>query len=104
MHTAIDTLALASARRIPAVQGSIFVRWKAWIVASSLCVPFVAQSPAAFAQHAPDGATRARARQNFQTGVAAYQRGDFSVALEAFLTAYRLAPHPTVRVNIANCY
>ena len=80
------------------------MRWKAWIVASSLCVPYIAQRSVAFAQHAPDGAARARARQNFQTGVAAFQRGDFSVALEAFLTAYRLAPHPTVRVNIANCY
>jgi hypothetical protein len=34
----------------------------------------------------------------------AYERGDFENALESFTQAYRLAPHPAVRVNMANCY
>ncbi len=37
-------------------------------------------------------------------GVGAYERGDFENALESFTQAYRLAPHPAVRVNMANCY
>lgn len=37
-------------------------------------------------------------------GVASFNHGDFSAALESFSAAYRLAPHPSVRVNIANCY
>jgi hypothetical protein len=47
---------------------------------------------------------RARARAEFQRGVDAYARGDFGTALDAFQEAYRIAPHPNVRVNIANCY
>ncbi len=51
---------------------------------------------------AQDG--RDQARQEFQRGVAAFETGDFRTALQAFQEAYRLAPHATVRVNIANCY
>lgn len=47
---------------------------------------------------------RERARAHFQQGVEAYERGDYTAALEAFSEAYRLAPHPVVRVNIANAY
>ncbi|WP_157068903.1 PEGA domain-containing protein [Sandaracinus amylolyticus] len=47
---------------------------------------------------------RERARVEFQRGVDAYGRADYQVALEAFQEAYRLAPHPMVRVNIANAY
>lgn len=52
----------------------------------------------------PSATDRAEARRNFQAGVAAYGRRDFEAALTSFQTAYRLAPHPSVRVNMANCY
>lgn len=45
-----------------------------------------------------------RARQLFQSGVILYEDGEYQKALEAFQEAYRLRPHPMVRVNIANCY
>lgn len=45
-----------------------------------------------------------RARAEFARGVEAYGRSEFQAALDAFQEAYRLAPHPAVRVNIANCY
>lgn len=45
-----------------------------------------------------------RARSLFAEGVSAFDRSDFSQALEFFTQAYRLAPHPVVRVNVANCY
>jgi hypothetical protein len=47
---------------------------------------------------------RARARAEFDRGVQAYAVGDYPTALAAFQEAYRLQPHPTVRVNLANCY
>jgi hypothetical protein len=47
---------------------------------------------------------KARARSLFAEGVEAFDRGDFENALESFTQAYRLAPHPAVRVNMANCY
>ena len=65
-------------------------------------------APRAQAQNAapvgPSEADRAEARRNFQAGVASYGRRDFESALNSFQTAYRLAPHPAVRVNMANCY
>ncbi len=53
---------------------------------------------------AQDEATRAEARQQFSLGVSRYEGGDYQGALAAFQEAYRLAPHPMVRVNMANCY
>jgi hypothetical protein len=53
---------------------------------------------------AQDDAERERARAEFQRGVDAYGRAEYQTALEAFQEAYRLAPHPVVRVNIANSY
>ncbi len=53
---------------------------------------------------AQDDAARAQAREQFNAGVARYEQGDYQGALEAFQEAYRLAPHPMVRVNMANCY
>ncbi len=47
---------------------------------------------------------RARARTEFERGVAAFGNSEFQTALDAFQEAYRLAPHPSVRLNIANCY
>ncbi len=46
----------------------------------------------------------ARAREEFQHGVEFFQNGDYQHALDSFQEAYRLAPHASVRLNIANCY
>jgi hypothetical protein len=46
----------------------------------------------------------AHARQLFEAGVTDYDAGNYSEALAHFQEAYRLKPHPLVRVNIANCY
>ncbi len=69
-----------------------------WRVALVLGVLVMCASPAA----AQDD--KARARGLFGEGVAAFDRADFSQALDFFTQAYRLAPHPVVRVNVANCY
>lgn len=47
---------------------------------------------------------RDQARQNFGAGVEAFEAGQYETALGSFQEAYRLAPHPSVRVNMANCY
>ena len=48
--------------------------------------------------------TKIRAKQMFEQGVSEYEAGEYTDALASFLEAYRLKPHPMVRVNIANCY
>lgn len=68
-----------------------------WIVSLVLLVA----APLASAQ---DDADRARAHTEFERGVAAYTAHDYQTALDAFQEAYRLAPHASVRLNIANCY
>ncbi|MBK8170548.1 MAG: PEGA domain-containing protein [Sandaracinaceae bacterium] len=45
-----------------------------------------------------------QARANFNHGVELYGASDYTGALASFQEAYRLRPHPTVRVNMANCY
>ncbi len=47
---------------------------------------------------------KARARVLFNQGVTEFEAGDHRAALESFESAYRLAPHPAVRVNMANCF
>ncbi|MAQ13410.1 MAG: hypothetical protein CMN30_01220 [Sandaracinus sp.] len=47
---------------------------------------------------------RDRARAAFQRGVSAYEAEHWEEALQAFQEAYRIAPHPSVRVNMANAY
>lgn len=47
---------------------------------------------------------REQARAAFNRGVERYEASDFEEALAAFQEAFRLAPHPSVRVNMANCY
>lgn len=47
---------------------------------------------------------RDAARAAFQSGVESYSARRFAEALESFQAAYRIAPHPSVRVNMANCY
>lgn len=75
------------------------IRWR--LVPALTALALVALAPSAQAQ---DDAARAQAREQFATGVQRYESNDFLGALEAFQEAYRLAPHPTVRVNMANCY
>ncbi len=52
--------------------------------------------------HADDA--KARARVLFNQGVAEYEAGEPRAALASFEAAYRLAPHPAVRINMANCF
>jgi len=47
---------------------------------------------------------KARARTLFNEGVAQFEAGEHRAALSSFEAAYRLAPHPAVRVNMANCF
>lgn len=47
---------------------------------------------------------RATARAEFEQGSAAFAANSYELALQHFQEAYRLAPHPNVRLNIANCY
>lgn len=51
-----------------------------------------------------DAADRALAKQHFEAGVAAYEAQRYADALSQFQEAYRIKPHPVVRVNMANCY
>lgn len=47
---------------------------------------------------------RTAARAEFEQGSAAFAANSYELALQHFQEAYRLAPHPNVRLNIANCY
>ncbi len=58
----------------------------------------------AVSARAQDEDERATARQAFERGVNAYGEERWEEALGAFQEAYRIAPHPSVRVNMANCY
>jgi len=71
------------------------------LVASTLVLIAASASPSA---HAQDEEDRATARQAFERGVNAYNAERWEEALGAFQEAYRIAPHPSVRVNMANCY
>ncbi|MBW2465648.1 MAG: PEGA domain-containing protein, partial [Deltaproteobacteria bacterium] len=65
----------------------------------ALALVLLAVTAPALAQDARD-----QARQNFGAGVEAFEAGQYESALTSFQEAYRLAPHPSVRVNMANCY
>ncbi len=52
----------------------------------------------------PETVTRAQAKVEFQAGVAAYDAERYEEALKHFQEAFRIKPHPSVRVNMANCY
>jgi tetratricopeptide (TPR) repeat protein len=66
-----------------------------WLLSLALLV-------AAASAHAQDDTTSAK--QMFEQGVSAFEAARYQEALDSFLEAYRLKPHPLVRVNIANCY
>jgi len=74
------------------------------LVAGSLVGVAAVSARTAHAQTQPSLADRARAREAFQAGVAAYRTGDYTAALDSFQAAYNAAPHPSVRINIANCF
>jgi tetratricopeptide (TPR) repeat protein len=44
------------------------------------------------------------ARVHFEQGVAHFEAGRYEEALSQFRDAYRIRPHPSVLVNLANCY
>jgi hypothetical protein len=69
------------------------------LFASCLVLGLGLTSASAFAQE-----DREAARAEFERGRSAFEAGAFREALDHFQEAYRLAPHPNVRVNIANCY
>ena len=56
-------------------------------------------APRAHAQGDPN----IRAREAFNRGVELYEQGRYADALTQFRSAFDLRPHPSVRVNIANC-
>lgn len=70
------------------------------VLAASLALGALA-APSAQAQEEDE---RAAARAAFERGVNAYAAERWEEALGAFQEAYRVAPHPSVRVNMANCY
>lgn len=73
------------------------------LVLAVLCAALLhAASPAAAQDD--DAAARAQAKEQFQAGVAAYEAQRYADALAHFQEAYRIKPHPLVRVNMANCY
>lgn len=73
-------------------------QFAAFALCSALCL-FATSSA-----KAEDSESVKRARMLFSQGVAYYDEGKYRLALDAFEEAYRLRPHPAVRVNIANCY
>jgi hypothetical protein len=56
------------------------------------------------AQDAAPDPKAARAKALFQQAVTDYDGGRYDAALAGFQEAFRIKPHPMVRVNMANCY
>ena len=73
-------------------------------VAALASAPLASSTLSPGVAHAQEPDDRERAHAEFSRGVEAFQAADYATALDAFQEAYRLAPHPAVRVNIANCY
>ena len=67
------------------------------LAAGALVLAVLSRCPRAVAQ-------TNEARAAFQAGVQAYAGQHYAEALESFRTAYRIRPHPSVLVNLANCY
>jgi tetratricopeptide (TPR) repeat protein len=64
----------------------------------ALVLVLVSFASAARAQDASE------ARAHFEQGVAHFEEGRYDEALAEFRDAYRIRPHPSVLVNLANCY
>jgi len=74
------------------------------VTAGSLVMLAASGAVAPSMASAQSDADRERARSEFDRGVTLFATENFQGALEAFQEAFRLRPHPTVRVNMANCY
>jgi hypothetical protein len=85
---------------------SFWLRVRAGVAALAVlfCVLGTAARTEAQAAADADAELRARAKGQFQAGVAAYEAQRYGDALTHFQEAYRIKPHPLVRVNMANCY
>ncbi|MBN1207071.1 MAG: tetratricopeptide repeat protein [Myxococcaceae bacterium] len=82
---------------------SILSRSKGWRLCAVLFVLWgVAPLPAVGAEISAEA--KAQARVKFDEGNAAYARGEFRQALEAFDAAYQLAPLPGFLFNVAQCH
>jgi tetratricopeptide (TPR) repeat protein len=64
-----------------------------------LCGAALLLSPASFAQDATD-----QAKTFFTAGAQAYEAGQFTVAIQAFEEAYRLAPRPGILFSMAQAH
>lgn len=60
--------------------------------------------PAAAQAEAEAAANTAQARAHFEEGQAAYARGDYEQAIEAWRRAYELRPAPALQYNLAQAY
>ena len=79
-------------------------RIESMVAAATLAVLTLASPLGAPTGAAAQDDERALARDAFRRGVARYSAADYQGALESFQEAYRIAPNPAVRVNMANCY
>ncbi|MBN8612060.1 MAG: tetratricopeptide repeat protein, partial [Deltaproteobacteria bacterium] len=70
-----------------------------WVFAVAMVIAGTSLTSSAWAQE-----DREAARAEFERGRSSFEAGAYREALDHFQEAYRLAPHPNVRVNIANCY
>lgn len=69
-----------------------------------LVLAFCLSSQLAFAQQAPDAGTVKEAKTYYDAGSAAYERGDFDAAVQAFLEAQRRVEKPPVLFAIAQAF
>jgi tetratricopeptide (TPR) repeat protein len=83
---------------------SFWLRVRTGVAALTVWVCVLGTAVQTQAQAADDVALRAKAKEQFQAGVAAYEAQRYGDALTHFQEAYRIKPHPLVRVNMANCY
>ena len=92
-------MTLAAFQRTTAA--ALIVAW----TATSVLAQSPSQAPGQ-AQAQPQGeeAIRARAKQLFEAAVVEYDAARYAPALVGFQEAFRIRPHPLVRVNMANCY
>jgi hypothetical protein len=69
-----------------------------WLALVTVMMLALGTAPRASAQD-----TRQKARVSFRQGVDAFEHGQYKEAYEAFATAYRISPHPSVQLNLGYC-
>ena len=72
------------------------------LVAQAVAAQEVAPSPEA--SPSPDAQADTAARQYYDLGAEAYEKGDYPAALRAFEAAWSEAPHAEFQFNIARCH